>query len=59
VRGGGPDQNLILLLDEAVVSDPSHLFGFLSVFNTDAVKNIDVIKGGMPANYGGKIVIHT
>ncbi|MFY8020361.1 MAG: TonB-dependent receptor [Bacteroidia bacterium] len=54
VRGGGPDQNLILM-DEAVVYNPSHLFGFLSVFNSDAVKNIDVIKGGMPANYGGRL----
>jgi len=54
VRGGGPDQNLILM-DEAVVYNPSHLFGFLSVFNTDAVKNLEVIKGGMPANYGGRL----
>ncbi len=54
VRGGGPDQNLILM-DEAVVYNPSHLFGFLSVFNSDAVKNIEVIKGGMPANYGGRL----
>ncbi|MDQ3190290.1 MAG: TonB-dependent receptor [Bacteroidota bacterium] len=54
VRGGGPDQNLILL-DEAVVYNPSHLFGFFSVFNSDAVKNIELIKGGMPANYGGRL----
>ena len=54
VRGGGPDQNLILM-DEAVVYNPSHLFGFLSVFNADAVKGIDIIKGGMPANYGGRL----
>ncbi len=54
VRGGGPDQNLILM-DEAVVYNPSHLFGFLSVFNTDAVKNLELIKGGMPANYGGRL----
>ncbi|MDZ4666460.1 MAG: TonB-dependent receptor [bacterium] len=54
VRGGGPDQNLILM-DEAVVYNPSHLFGFLSVFNSDAVKGIDIIKGGMPANYGGRL----
>jgi len=54
VRGGGPDQNLILM-DEAVVYNPSHLFGFLSVFNSDAVKNIEIIKGGMPANYGGRL----
>lgn len=54
VRGGGPDQNLILM-DEAVVYNPSHLFGFVSVFNTDAVKSLDIIKGGMPANYGGRL----
>lgn len=54
VRGGGPDQNLILL-DEAVVYNASHLFGFFSVFNPDAVKNMEVIKGGMPANYGGRL----
>ncbi len=54
VRGGGPDQNLILL-DEAVVYNASHLFGFFSVFNADAVKNIELIKGGMPANYGGRV----
>ncbi|MBA2583398.1 MAG: TonB-dependent receptor [Bacteroidetes bacterium] len=54
VRGGGPDQNLILL-DEAVVYNASHLFGFFSVFNSDAVKNIQLIKGGMPANYGGRL----
>lgn len=53
VRGGGPDQNLILL-DEATVYNASHLFGFFSVFNADAVKNIELIKGGMPANYGGR-----
>jgi hypothetical protein len=54
VRGGGPDQNLIML-DEAVVYNASHLFGFFSVFNADAVKNIELIKGGMPANYGGRL----
>ncbi|MCB0790149.1 MAG: TonB-dependent receptor [Flavobacteriales bacterium] len=54
VRGGGPDQNLILL-DEATVYNSSHLFGFFSVFNADAVKNIELIKGGIPANYGGRI----
>jgi len=53
VRGGGPDQNLILL-DEATVYNASHLFGFFSVFNADAVKNLELIKGGMPANYGGR-----
>ena len=45
VRGGGPDQNLILL-DDATVYNASHLFGFFSVFNADAIKNIDLIKGG-------------
>ncbi len=54
VRGGGPDQNLVLL-DDAVVYNTGHLFGFFSVFNSDAVKNTTVIKGGMPANYGGRI----
>ncbi|MFH1321313.1 MAG: TonB-dependent receptor [Bacteroidota bacterium] len=54
IRGGGPDQNLILL-DEAVVYNAAHLFGFFSVFNADAVKNVNLIKGGMPANYGGRL----
>jgi hypothetical protein len=54
VRGGGPDQNLILL-DDAVVYNTGHLFGFFSVFNGDAVKNITLIKGGMPAEYGGRL----
>ena len=54
VRGGGPDQNLILL-DEAVVYNAAHLFGFFSVFNSDALKNVELIKGGMPANYGGRL----
>lgn len=54
VRGGGPDQNLILL-DEAPVYNASHLFGFFSVFNADAIKNVTLIKGGMPANYGGRL----
>lgn len=54
VRGGGPDQNLILL-DDAVVYNTGHLFGFFSVFNGDAVKNVTLIKGGMPANYGGRL----
>lgn len=54
VRGGGPDQNLILL-DEAVVYNASHLFGFFSVFNADAVKNIELYKGTMPSNYGGRL----
>ena len=50
VRGGGPDQNLVLL-DEAIVYNASHLFGFFSVFNADAIKDINIIKGGMPAEY--------
>ena len=54
VRGGGPDQNLILL-DEAVIYNPSHLLGFFSVFNGDAVSGIQLYKGGMPANYGGRL----
>ncbi|MBL7923964.1 MAG: TonB-dependent receptor [Bacteroidia bacterium] len=54
VRGGGPDQNLVLL-DEGVVYNASHLFGFFSVFNPDAVKNIILTKGGMPAQYGGRL----
>jgi len=54
VRGGGPDQNLVIL-DEAVVYNASHLFGFFSVFNADAVKDINLIKGGMPAYYGGRL----
>lgn len=54
VRGGAADQNLILL-DEAVVYNPSHLLGFFSTFNSDAIKNIDVYKGGMPAQYGGRL----
>jgi hypothetical protein len=54
VRGGGPDQNLILL-DEATVYNAAHLFGFFSIFNADAIKNIELIKGGMPANYGGRV----
>ena len=54
VRGGGPDQNLILL-DDAVVYNTGHLFGFFSVFNTDALNNVTLIKGGMPAKYGGRL----
>ena len=54
VRGGGPDQNLVLL-DEAVVYNAAHLFGFFSVFNSDAVKSVNLIKGGMPANFGGRM----
>lgn len=54
VRGGSPDQNLVLL-DNAMVYNASHLFGFFSVFNADAIKNVNLIKGGMPANYGGRL----
>ena len=54
VRGGGPDQNLILL-DDAVVYNTGHLFGFFSVFNGDAIKNVTLIKGAAPANYGGRL----
>lgn len=54
VRGGGPDQNLIIL-DDAVVYNSGHLFGFFSVFNGDAIKNVSLIKGGMPAQYGGRL----
>jgi hypothetical protein len=53
VRGGGPDENL-LILDEAPVYNASHLMGFFSVFNSDAIKDIQVYKGGIPAEYGGK-----
>ena len=54
VRGGGPDQNLILL-DDAVVYNTGHLFGFFSIFNGDAIRNLTLIKGGMPAQYGGRL----
>jgi hypothetical protein len=54
VRGGNIDQNLILL-DEAPVYNSSHLFGFFSVFNPDAVKDVKLIKGGIPAQYGGRV----
>ena len=54
VRGGGPDQNLVLL-DEAIVYNAAHLFGFFSVFNADAIKDVNIIKGGMPAQYGGRL----
>lgn len=54
VRGGSADQNLILL-DDAVVYNTGHLFGFFSVFNPDAIKNLTLIKGSMPANYGGRL----
>lgn len=54
VRGGGPGQNLILL-DDAQVYNANHLFGFLSVFNGDAIKGVSFWKGGSPARYGGRI----
>jgi outer membrane receptor for ferrienterochelin and colicin len=54
VRGGGPDQNLILL-DGVPVYNVSHLFGFFSVFNADALNSVDVMKGGFPARYGGRL----
>jgi len=54
VRGGGSDQNLILL-DEAPVYDASHLLGFFSVFNSDAIKDVTVYKGDEPAQYGGRL----
>lgn len=54
VRGGSPDQNLILL-DEAVVYNPSHLLGFFSVFNNDAVKGVELYKGDIPPAYGGRL----
>jgi hypothetical protein len=54
VRGGAADQNLILL-DEANVYNASHLLGFFSTFNSDAIKDITVYKGGMPAQYGGRL----
>ncbi|MDH5399389.1 MAG: TonB-dependent receptor [Cyclobacteriaceae bacterium] len=54
VRGGGPDQNLILL-DGVPVYNAAHLFGAFSVFNTDAINNVELIKGGYPARYGGRL----
>lgn len=54
VRGGGADQNLIIL-DEAPVYNASHLLGFFSVFNSDAIKDVTLYKGGMPAEYGGRL----
>lgn len=54
VRGGNIDQNLVLL-DEAPVYNSSHLFGFFSVFNPDAIKDVKLVKGGIPAQYGGRI----
>ncbi|MFT3795500.1 MAG: TonB-dependent receptor [Flavobacterium sp.] len=54
VRGGSADQNLILL-DEATVYNSSHLFGFFSVFNPDAIKDLKLYKGGIPAKFGGRV----
>ncbi|GAA0762464.1 TonB-dependent receptor [Psychroflexus lacisalsi] len=54
VRGGATDQNLILI-DDALIYNSSHLFGFFSIFNPDAVKNLKLYKGGIPANYGGRV----
>jgi len=54
VRGGSPDQNLILL-DEANVYNPSHLLGFFSVFNSDAINDVKIYKGSAPAQYGGRL----
>ena len=54
VRGGGPDQNL-MLLDGVPVYNASHLFGFFSVFNADAINRVELIKGGFPARYGGRL----
>jgi len=54
VRGGGPDQNLIIL-DDATVYNAYHLFGFVSLFNGDAIKSIELVKGGFPARYGGRL----
>lgn len=54
VRGGGPDQNLIIL-DEATIYNANHLLGFFSIFNGDAIKSVELIKGGFPARYGGRL----
>jgi len=54
VRGGGPDQNLFLL-DGVPIYNVSHLFGFFSVFNADAINNVELFKGGFPARYGGRV----
>ncbi len=54
VRGGTDDQNLVVL-DDAVVYNIGHLFGFFSVFNSDAIKNVELVKGGFPANQGGRL----
>ncbi|MCB0702900.1 MAG: TonB-dependent receptor [Ignavibacteriae bacterium] len=54
IRGGSPDQNLVLL-DGSMVYNPTHLFGFISAFNTDAIKDVELIKGGFNAEYGGRL----
>ncbi len=54
VRGGAADQNLVLL-DEATIYNTSHLFGFFSVFNADAIKDVNLYKGGIPAKFGGRV----
>lgn len=54
IRGGTPDQNLVLL-DGATVYNPSHLFGFISTFNSEAIKDVELIKGGYPAEYGSRL----
>lgn len=54
IRGGSPDQTLVLI-DGSTVYNPTHLFGFFSTFNPDAVKDVDLIKGGYPAEYGGRL----
>ena len=54
IRGGSPDQNLVLV-DGATVYNPSHLFGFISTFNADAIKDVELIKGGFNAEYGGRL----
>jgi hypothetical protein len=54
VRGGSADQNLILI-DEAPIYDPSHLFGYISVFNSDVIKDSKLYKGGIPSAYGGRL----
>jgi hypothetical protein len=54
VRGGGPDQNLVIL-DDAILYNVNHLFGFFSLFNGDALKSVELTKGGFPARFGGRL----
>lgn len=54
VRGGSVDENLVLL-DEAIIYNTTHLFGFFSVFNSDVIKDLKLYKGGIPANFGGRV----